>query len=57
MSDRFAAAWRDAGGEVELEKFEGQPHTFITKDPASVASMRALALIKAFVAKQAARIL
>lgn len=56
MADRFAAAYREAGGEVTLEKFEGQPHTFITKDPASAASARALALIKAFVAKQAARI-
>ena len=56
MADRFAAAWRHAGGAAELEKFEGQPHTFITKDPASAASVRALRLIQAFVAKQAARI-
>ena len=57
MADRFAAAYREAAGEVKLEKFEGQPHTFITRDPASAASVRALALIRAFVAKQAARIL
>ena len=57
MAERFVAAWRQAGGIAQLEKFEGQPHTFITKDPESSASLRALALIRAFVAKQAARIL
>lgn len=54
MASRFAAAWRQAGGLVELEEFEGQPHAFITKDPESAASRRALDLIKAFVARQAA---
>ena len=33
MADRFAAAYRKAGGRVDLRKFDGQPHTFITKDP------------------------
>ena len=54
MADRFAAAYRKAGGLVELEKFEGQPHMFVTKDPTTAASQRALALMKAFVRKQAA---
>lgn len=53
MAARFAAAWRQAGGLAQLEEFEGQPHAFITKDPASEASTRALDLIKSFVARQA----
>src|SRR5580692_9522545 len=27
MADRFAAAWRARGGNLDLHKFEGQPHT------------------------------
>jgi acetyl esterase len=54
MSDRFAAAYAKAGGSVQLEKFPGEPHTFISKDPNSAASLRALALMKAFIRKQAA---
>ncbi len=53
MADRFAAAYRRAGGAVELHKFEGQPHMFVTKDPTSEASQRALALMKAFIRRQA----
>src|SRR5437667_1717106 len=34
MADRFAAAYRARGGKIELHKFEGQPHTFIMRDPA-----------------------
>lgn len=53
MADRFVAAYRARGGTVTLEKFPGEPHTFITKDPASAAAQRGLALIKAFIAAQA----
>jgi len=49
MADNFAAAYRKAGGSIDLRKFEGQPHTFITKEPAAPASVEALAAIKAFV--------
>ena len=35
MADKFAAAYRKAGGTIDLRKFEGQPHTFITKEPAA----------------------
>jgi acetyl esterase/lipase len=49
MADNFVAAYRARGGTVTLEKFEGQPHTFVSRDPTSAASQRALALIKAFV--------
>jgi hypothetical protein len=53
MADRFAAAYRTRGGELELHKFDGQPHTFIVRDPASDASRRATELIRDFVLKRA----
>ena len=49
MADNFVAAYRQRGGTIELETFEGQPHTFVSKDPTSAASLRALERIKAFV--------
>ena len=49
MADKFAAAYRKAGGSIDLRKFEGQPHTFITKEPAAAASREAIEIIKAFV--------
>ncbi|HZT50446.1 MAG TPA: prolyl oligopeptidase family serine peptidase, partial [Stellaceae bacterium] len=52
MADRFAAAYRTAGGAVDLQKFPGEPHMFVTKDPTTEASRRALALMQAFVRRQ-----
>ena len=49
MADRFAAAWRGHGGHIEFHKFEGQPHTFIPRDPAAAASRRATELIRDFI--------
>jgi len=49
MADNFAAAYRKAGGSIDLRKFDGQPHTFITKDPAAADSRDAIEAIKAFV--------
>jgi acetyl esterase len=54
MADKFAAAYRKAGGSVDLRKFEGQPHTFITKEPTIPASKEALEAIKAFVRERMA---
>jgi acetyl esterase/lipase len=54
MAGSFAAAYRKAGGTLDLRMFAGQPHTFITKDPASAASRAALDLIKAFARYRAA---
>lgn len=48
-AERFAEAYRARGGEIELVKFDGQPHTFIIKDPASSASRDALERIVAFI--------
>jgi acetyl esterase len=53
MADRFAAAYRARGGRLELHKFEGQPHTFIPRDPGSDASRRATELLRDFVLAQA----
>jgi acetyl esterase/lipase len=53
MADRFVAAYSARGGRVELHKFDGQPHTFIVRDPAAEASLRATQLIRDFVLAQA----
>jgi acetyl esterase/lipase len=53
MADRFTAAWRARGGSIELHKFDGQPHTFVMRDPGSEASRRACELARDFVKKQA----
>jgi acetyl esterase/lipase len=54
MADRFALAYRSAGGSLELEKYAGEPHTFITKFPRSGASKAAILRIAEFVIKRAA---
>jgi acetyl esterase len=53
MADRFAAAYRSATGELQLVKFEGQPHAFVARDPAAPESRRALDLITGFVLRHA----
>ena len=53
MADRFAAAYRARGGQLDLHKFAGQPHTFIVRDPASEASREATEKLRDFVLKQA----
>jgi acetyl esterase/lipase len=54
MAANFAHAYRRAGGTLDLRMFDGQPHTFITKDPTSAASIAAMDLIKLFVRYRAA---
>lgn len=49
MADRFAAAYAAKGGAIDLHKFDGQPHTFIVRDPQSDSSRRATELIRDFV--------
>jgi acetyl esterase/lipase len=53
MADRFAAAYEKAGGGIVLEKFPGEPHAFVGKDPSAPASRRAVELIKDFVGRRA----
>jgi acetyl esterase/lipase len=52
MADRFAAAYKKAGGAIELVKFAGAGHTFITKQLGSPAARDAIARIKSFVRAQ-----
>ncbi len=56
MTARFADTYRAKGGDVTLEKFDGQPHTFITNAPESAASVEATQKIEQFILRQAARI-
>lgn len=51
MADRFATAYSLAGGRVSLEKFPGQQHAFIPRDPENADSRQALGIIRDFVAR------
>ena len=55
MADRFAAAY-GAHADVRLEKFDDQPHTFVTKSPDIEASQRARTIMIDFVHEQTARL-
>jgi acetyl esterase/lipase len=50
--DRFVAAYRKAGGAVDLELFEGEGQGFIMRKAGSPASNRALELIAEFTHKR-----
>jgi acetyl esterase len=50
--DRFVAQYRAAGGDVELELFEDETEGFVSRNPASEASRRAIDRIVEFVHKQ-----
>jgi acetyl esterase len=52
MADNFAAAYARAGGNITLKKFEGEPHTFVSANPTSPASIEALRLITDFIGSQ-----
>jgi len=52
MADRFVSAYTRSGGRITLRKFEGQPHTFISQNPTSPASVEALGLITDFIREQ-----
>lgn len=47
--DRFADLYRAKGGAVEMHKFDGQPHTFVTAEPDAPASKEAIVKIREFV--------
>jgi dipeptidyl aminopeptidase/acylaminoacyl peptidase len=49
MAENFAAAYKTAGGRVVLETFADQPHMFVTKEPTSEHSLRAIELMRSFV--------
>ena len=52
MAADFAAAYAKAGGSIAFHRFEGEPHAFIPRDPASANSRRALGLITDFIHHQ-----
>lgn len=53
-ADIFAHQYREASGIIDVHKFEGQPHTFLTNDPESAASKDAIAKIREFILYQVA---
>lgn len=52
MAETFAAAYRKRGGRVQLETFPDQPHTFVTREPDSAASHKAIEVIRGFVLRR-----
>ncbi len=50
--DRFVANYREAGGHVELELFEGEAEGFINRNPSSPAAGQAIEKIIEFVHRQ-----
>jgi acetyl esterase/lipase len=53
MQQRFIEAYRAKGGNAELAIFEGEPHSFIGRDPASAASRDALLRMTSFIVREA----
>ncbi|HEV2100266.1 MAG TPA: alpha/beta hydrolase [Stellaceae bacterium] len=53
MARNFAAAYTQAGGAITFHEFAGEPHAFISRDPASANARRALGLISEFVHRHA----
>lgn len=53
MARNFAAAYTRAGGAISFHEFDGEPHAFIARDPASANARRALALIADFIRQHA----
>jgi acetyl esterase len=49
MAARFAEAYRQRGGEAELEMYECEQHTFVTRDPESGATKAALERMLTFI--------
>jgi acetyl esterase/lipase len=49
MAERFVDAYRSAGGDAQLEVFDGEPHTFVTKTPDAASSVRARRCIVDFI--------
>src|SRR5271169_135883 len=47
----FADSWRKAGGEVELQLYEGANHGFMTGKPDAPYAARAIERMKAFIRK------
>jgi acetyl esterase/lipase len=51
LAKRFAAIYRGAGGTVDLQFLEGERHTFVNEHPFTPNSLKAIAMVKAFIKK------
>ena len=51
-ADIFAERYRAAGGQIEVHKFDDQPHTFVTNEPEADPSKRAIVRIRNFILDQ-----
>ncbi|MBV9863423.1 MAG: hypothetical protein JO267_14890 [Alphaproteobacteria bacterium] len=52
---RFAANWREAGGEIDLVLYEGADHGFMTGKPDAPYAARAIEAMKTFIRKHTGR--
>jgi len=55
LANRFAAAYRGAGGEIDLMLLEGARHTFVNEHPFDANSVKAVEAMKAFIKKHGAK--
>ena len=51
-ADIFAERYRTADGLIEVHKFEGEPHAFVTNNPDGAASKEAIIRIRKFILDQ-----
>jgi len=51
QAQAFAAAYRKAGGTLELGLYEGEKHTFVNENPGSPNSKKAVEALIAFAHK------
>jgi dipeptidyl aminopeptidase/acylaminoacyl peptidase len=56
MQERFVACYGAAGGQVELVRFQGMPHTFVQRQPEHPESKRAIETMIRFIERQANRV-
>ena len=49
LAERFATAYRGAGGNMDLLLLEGAPHTFVNEHPFDPNSIKAVEAMKAFI--------
>ena len=53
MADRFVSAYRAAGGDATLKKYDGKPHAFVILEPGAATSQDAIATMAAFIRARA----
>ena len=49
LAERLAAAWRKAGGSMDLMLLDGARHTFVNEQPFAANSIKAVEAVKAFI--------